>query len=256
MKNNIFFLALTLLFSVSYAQENFIFSIHAVQIEGDLEAFEKVESLYMQKVAQAAVDNGDIMGWSFNKTIHLDNINDEENYNYTFIQMSPNIEMLLSEKSNWWMNTAAILSADEQKEVAELSKKFTWKKDVRVLYHTETSFWDEYDGAVAFQFNFASPKNLDGFIAENKSLWGPYFQENKAKLKMIGWGVATKIHPQGHDWSSVVTWDIFKNLADLYQYRIGVEGLTYPLEASKMAIYNPDGFEDRPIHIGLASTKN
>ena len=27
---------------------------------------------------------------------------------------------------------------------------------------------------------------------------------------MIGWGVASKVHPRGEDWSDVVTWDAFK----------------------------------------------
>ena len=50
-----------LLFSISInAQVYQTFSMHFVKVEGDLEAFETVQSEYMQKVAQNAVNKGDI----------------------------------------------------------------------------------------------------------------------------------------------------------------------------------------------------
>ena len=39
--------------------------MHFVRIEGDLEAFETVLQNYIQKVAQNAVDKGDIVSWVF-----------------------------------------------------------------------------------------------------------------------------------------------------------------------------------------------
>lgn len=252
----LFFTILSFSFSLQ-AQENFLFTIHAVQIEGDLEAFEKAESLYMQRVAQAAVDKGDIMGWSFNKSMDLDNINDEEKYNYVFIQSAKDVKGILSPKAAWWSNAGNVLSAKEQKEVAELQKAFTWKKDVKVLYHAESAIWDSnYEGNIAFQFNFAKPKNTKGFIDENKTVWRSFFEANKSKLKMVGWGVASKVHPKGEEWSDVVTWDAFKNMEDLYQYRIGVDGIDPPTEKSNMQEYNPNGFTNSPIYVGIATTKN
>ena len=48
-------LSLILLFSTfAGAQVYQTFSMHLVRIEGDLEAFEKVQTMYMQKVAQEA----------------------------------------------------------------------------------------------------------------------------------------------------------------------------------------------------------
>ena len=257
MKKLFFLCSLLCLSLTLQGQENFLFTIHAVQIEGDLEAFEKVESMYMQRVAQAAVDKGEIMGWSLNKSMHLDNINDEENFNYVFIQSAKDVQGIVSPKSAWWNNANDILSSKELKEVEELQKTFTWKKDVKVLYQVESAIWDnKYDGSVVFQFNFAKPKNSNGFVEENKTLWRPFFDKNKSKLNMIGWGVASKVHPRGEDWSDVVTWDAFKNLEDLYQYRIGVDGVNPPSEKSNMQEYNPDGFSNSPIYVGVATTKN
>ena len=257
MKKFLFLVTVFCLGFSAQGQENFLFTIHAVHIEGDLDAFEKVESMYMQRVAQAAVDKGDIMGWSLNKSIFLDNINDEENFNYVFVQSAKNIKDIVSSKAAWWSSAGDILSAKEQEEVAELQKKFSWKKDVKVLYHVESALWDSnYDGTVVFQFNFAKPKNSNGFIEENKTLWRPFFEANNPKLNMVGWGVASKVHPLGEEWSDVVTWDAFKNLEDLYQYRIGVEGINPPSDKSNMQTYNPDGFSNSPIYMGIATTKN
>ena len=41
------------------AQAYQTYSMHFVRIEGDLEAFETVQKMYMQKVAQNAVDKGE-----------------------------------------------------------------------------------------------------------------------------------------------------------------------------------------------------
>ena len=54
----------TLTFSYSQAYQTY--TMHFVQVEGDLNAFEEREKL-MQKVAQDAVDRGDISFWAFLK---------------------------------------------------------------------------------------------------------------------------------------------------------------------------------------------
>ena len=73
------FFSFLVLFSVSlsYAQVYQVFSMHMVRVEGDLKAFEKVQSIYMQKVAQNAVENGDIAFWAFlkNPTYSFDECN-------------------------------------------------------------------------------------------------------------------------------------------------------------------------------------
>lgn len=257
MKNFFIFCASLCLALPLFAQENMIFTIHAVHVDGDLNAFEEVEGVYMKKVAQSSVDNGDITGWSFAKTLLPDNMNDEGNFNYIFVQSSASLNDFLDPKINWWENADKVLSEEEQKKVDELRQKFSWKKDVRVIYHVETALWNEnYDGPLFFQFNFATPKNRNGFIEENKTLWNNFFEKNMEKLNMVSWGVASKVHPLGKDWSSVVTWDGFRSLKDLYQYRIGVEGIQPPQETSKMTEYNPDGFTEMPIYQEIAATKS
>ena len=105
------FLFLFLAASITgFSQDNPMFSLHLVRVEGDLAAFEQVQKIYMQKVAQDAVDKGDISFWGFLKTYRLDGVDDEEIYNYLFIQGSQNVDALLSDKAAWWNNAPNVLT--------------------------------------------------------------------------------------------------------------------------------------------------
>ena len=128
MKNIIY--TTILLFSISInAQVYQTFSMHFVKVEGDLEAFETVQSEYMQKVAQNAVNKGDIAFWAFLKRHTWDGINDEDRWNYLFVQSNSNVSAILSPKNSWWNNASNVLSKEEQAkaEKAALSTaKYLW----------------------------------------------------------------------------------------------------------------------------------
>lgn len=175
------FFSLLVLFSVSlsFAQVYQVFSMHMVRVEGDLEAFEKVQSIYMQKVAQNAVENGDIAFWAFLKRVTMDNIDNEERMNYLFVQSNNGIDELFSEKNSWWNNASKVLSKSEQAKVEELSKGFKWTKDARLVFQDEVSIAKGLGKII--QFNFARPKDLNGFIAENQSLWKKPFRIKHGK---------------------------------------------------------------------------
>ena len=196
---------LLFLFTVAiWAQEGAIVTMHAVLIEGDTEAFETVQTKYFQKVAQSAVNDGDIAGWNFLRAVRLDGMNDEEEYNYMFVQGNSSVASTLSSKNAFWNKAEEVLSKKEFKELQELQTKFTWKKDVRVMYRIDSGLWmvssiDDYMNSI-IQFNFARPANNAAFLQENKELWKPFFQENGSKMNMISWGTGQKIHPTGADW--------------------------------------------------------
>lgn len=237
---------LLLLFTVAiWAQEGAIITMHAVLIEGDTEAFETVQTKYYQKVAQSAVNDGDIAAWNFLRAVRLDGMNDEEEYNYMFVQGNSSVAATLSAKNAFWNNAEKVLSKKEFKELQELQTKFTWKKDVRVMYRIDSGLWmvssaDDYVNSI-IQFNFARPANSTAFLQENKELWKPFFHENGSKMNMISWGTGQKIHPTGADWAAVMSWDMFSSLEDLFNYRLG-DGINWPADQSNMAEINPDGF--------------
>ena len=133
-------LSLILLFSTfAGAQVYQTFSMHLVRIEGDLEAFEKVQTMYMQKVAQAAVEKGDIAFWAFLKRFTLDGLDDEKRKNYLFVQSNTDITAMLSDKNSWWSNAKNVLSKEEMDMVSALRKSYTWVEDSRHIFVDEVS---------------------------------------------------------------------------------------------------------------------
>lgn len=227
------------------AQAYQTYSMHFVRVEGNLEAFETVQKTYMQKIAQNAVDKGDISFWAFLKSVRMDNIDDEKRKNYLFVQSNSNITAILSEKNQWWNSASTVLTKEEQAIVGELSSKFSWTEDSRHIFQDEVSIVKGLGTHI--QFNFANPKNLAGFIAENKTLWKNYFSKNMTKMGMVNWGVGRKIAPTGMNTSSVSTWDMFDSLESLMKYRAGFELPADISKKSKMNLYNPDGWRYSPI---------
>ncbi|MDB4291569.1 hypothetical protein N9922_05090 [Cyclobacteriaceae bacterium] len=234
------------------AQEYGVYSMHFVRIEGNTDDFEKVQSMYMQKVAKQAAEKGDITFWAFLKHVAMDNIDDEERYNYVFVQSNASIEAMLSEKNNWWNHAAGVLNTEEQALVSALSATHTWTADSRHIYLDEGSIAKGLGGFI--QFNFARPENVEGFIQENLTLWKPYFEKNMERMGMVNWGVGRKIAPLGANWAKVSTWDMFNTLEELMKYRIGYEMPTDLLKKSKMTDYNPDGFMMMPIFQMMANS--
>jgi hypothetical protein len=245
MKKLFTLLLLLLLSTTMSAQAYQTYSMHFLRVEGDLEAFETVQKMYMQKVAQNAVDKGDISFWAFLKRVTMDNIDDEQRKNYLFVQSNTDVSAILSVKNQWWNNVTSVLTKEEQAIVGELNTKFTWTADSRHIFKDEVSIVKGLGTHI--QFNFASPKNLAGFIAENKSLWKTYFSKNMSKMGMVNWGVGRKIAPTGMDSSSVATWDMFDSLENLMKFRVGFALPSNISKKSKMSSYNPDGWKYSPI---------
>lgn len=245
MKHFLILMVLFLFSTNSISQEGAIVTMHAALVEGDLKAFEEAETKYMKKLAQHAADKGDILAWNLLKAVRLDGINDEEQYNYMFVQSNKTVEDILDPKNMFWNLADSVLTEQEQAELAKLREKFTWTKDVHVVYRIDSGLWmandaSDYEGSV-IQFNFAKPKDAPAFLAENASLWKPFFKENGSKMNMLSWGAGAKIHPTGDEWASVMTWDMFSSLSDLFKYRLG-DDIDYPLDKSNMGEINPEGF--------------
>lgn len=250
MKKILSILAIVLI-SIHVAQAQRVFSIHAVRMEGNVQNFEKAQKI-QSKVAQAAVNSGDISGWIFLQTVKIDGLDDENGFNYVFAQSANSIDQLLDPKFMWWNNNAKVLSKAEQDDLALLNTSFKLTKDELNVFVTE----DDLPGAGEYvQFNFGRPANITGFVAENKALWKPFFKDNMAKLNMGGWGVSRRITTgTSLERNTIMTWDVFKSLNDLMKFRIGFPLPKEMTDKSKMAQYIPDGFTQQQIHKVVAYT--
>ncbi len=253
-------LIIAVLFStVQFTNAQKVVSLHAVRIEGNTDAFEKVETELNAKVAQDAVNKGDVGYWGLFKVQKFNTSIDANEYNYVWVQWANNIEDLLSTKSAWWNNIDKVLTPAELEQRKALLSTYKGVKDERNIFVVEDEAYDN-GFAAYFQFNFGRPASVNGFIEENKALWKPFFAKNMSKMNMKVWGVGRRItYPTLEtSQSTVISWDGFGSLEDLMKYRIGIKlpGLTEVNQKSKMGTYMPNGFSYAPIFKVLKNTTN
>jgi len=248
MKKILLFIAVLCMVQIANAQR--VFVLHAVRVEGNTEAFEKVEAELNAKVAQDAVNKGEILNWSLSKVEKLNQVDNPNEFNYVFAQWANNIDELMSAKSAWWNNAEKVLSPAEFEQRKALMAQYKWTKDENNIFVAEGEAYNPGE-AKYVQFNFGKPANVSGFIAENKALWKPFFEKNMGKMNMKIWGVARRLTfpTMETSHSSVMSWDAFGSLEDLMKYRIGlnISGYNEVLQKSKMAVYMPSGFSYAPI---------
>lgn len=109
--------------------------------------------------------------------------------------------------------------------------------------------------ADVYVVNFGKPENLNGFVTENKNLWGPLFQGlmKSGDTGLISWGVRSTIYPLGSNTNhTVFTYDGFSSLSHALKalengYLDGNIDSSV-LEKSNMSEYDPNGFSDIVIY--------
>ena len=101
MKKNILFILLLTFYSVSSQ----IAVFHPVQVPSDqVEKFEKVQTEYVQKIAQDAVDKGNLGAWALLKAFN----STSEDYNYLWVHLYQDVDQVV-DKFSWWANSEEVL---------------------------------------------------------------------------------------------------------------------------------------------------
>jgi hypothetical protein len=251
-------LIIAVLCTVQFANAQKVFSLHAVRVEGNTDAFEKVETEYMSKVTQDAVNKGDVLYWGLFKVHKFNNTLAPGEFNYVWVQWANSIDDLLGAKGEWWKNISKVLTPAEMDQVKTFGASYKGVEDARNIFVVEDEAYDNSGSAPYFQFNFGRPANVAGFIEENKTVWKPYFVKNMGKMNMKMWGVARRLSFPSMETShnTVMSWDAFSSLEDLMKYRIGLQfpGVDEASKKSKMGTLLPDGFSYMPIFKVLKST--
>ena len=227
-------LFLSLLFAATLVSAQEVFNAHYRHVKAENVAeFEKLESEYWQKIAQKAVDAGEIEYWVLLRRVNTIGLEETEP-THVFITGFTSPEKAFDTPSTWWSK------GDQAKATTNISKAV-----IHQFWKTE----DRIPGAGKYViFNYASPKDLDGFIKENSSLWKPYFEKTKTMIGMTFWGMASKIDPQTKGYSTVLTWDGFDKLSDAMNHlSYGGSVDQAVLAKTKMNEINPDGFNTRAV---------
>ena len=243
MKRNILFIFLLTFYSVSSQ----IAVFHPVQVPGDqVETFEKIQTEYVQKIAQDAVDNGNLGAWALLKAFNATS----EDYNYLWVHLYQDVDQVV-DKFSWWANSEEVLGIKPDILYGDIDAK----ADRRYFYKMELAIDGDSDGEWVI-LNFGNPDNVEQFLKDSEKIVMPHFEKMMNKSGMLGWGVATKITPQGKnsqggDYATAMTYDIYDNLKNVMLHMSGgaaIEGL--PIDK-----LTPANFSIRGIFRVITGTK-
>ncbi len=243
MKRNILFIFLLTFYSVSSQ----IAVFHPVQVPGDqVETFEKIQTEYVQKIAQDAVDKGNLGAWALLKAFNATS----EDYNYLWVHLYQDVDQVV-DKFTWWSNSEEVLGIKPDILYGDIDAK----ADRRYFYKMELAINGDSDGEWVI-LNFGNPDNVDQFLKDSEKIVMPHFEKMMNKSGMLGWGVATKITPQGKnsqggDYATAMTYDVYDNLKNVMLHMSGgaaIEGL--PIDK-----LTPANFSIRGIFRVITGTK-
>ena len=243
MKRNILFIFLLTFYSVSSQ----IAVFHPVQVPGDqVETFEKIQTEYVQKIAQDAVDKGNLGAWALLKAFNATS----EDYNYLWVHLYQDVDQVV-DKFTWWANSEEVLGIKPDILYGDIDAK----ADRRYFYKMELAINGDSDGEWVI-LNFGNPDNVDQFLKDSEKIVMPHFEKMMNKSGMLGWGVATKITPQGKnsqggDYATAMTYDVYDNLKNVMLHMTGgaaIEGL--PIDK-----LTPANFSIRGIFRVITGTK-
>ena len=197
----------------------------------DIEEFERKETTYWSKVKKQNIDNGKQIFWGLMRKVGTAGNNE---VNYAFVNVFPSMEDMLN--TSW---NPESLGFDVQDAISPYT--------VFEIHNYKVLDQIPGQGGKYSVWNYARPKNLNGFIKENQDLWKPFMEKSikKGNTGMTDWGIGARLYPKGQNESTVMTWDGYKSLIDAMN-ALDETDFTPPAK-SKMDEYDPDGFRLRVI---------
>ena len=244
MKKLISILFLLLFFSVN-AQE--IFVLQPVNIDHSAsEKFEMLEKTYATPLAQNAKNNGIIKNWYLMKSTNGGYA--QEKALYVWVHVYESINQMMNAGS-WW----------ETQEMFGVPSSIIYDGVTRYpvgsfIYKTEKSLDSERAGKFVI-FNWASPLNLNQTmeIADQVS---ESFKNNMKKSGMSGWGMATRVYPQGSEFEPLFFWDAYETREQAMEHLMnqGVLSVVKPEMMQKIFSQLPNGFSRRVIMESITGT--
>ncbi len=245
---SLLFLALVFTFSLN-AQISYIQFRHVPADQE--EKFVENETKHWSKVAQSAINKGQMSSWSL---WHKIGINGDVNSapNYVMVNTFENLDNM--DLNKVWSDNMDALGDVKAEDVATMS--FT---TVTHEYYVQSE--DHVGGDYKFALvNFAKPTDLTAFIQENRQLWKPLHEAsiNNVLNSMTYWGMSSVIYPAGNQaMFSVFTVDGFNTFKDALDYLRFTEtsdnspnaaAWNNVLDKTKMDELMPNGFERRVIY--------
>ena len=210
----------TILFAFCLNAQIVVF--HPVKVpNSEIEKFIEIETNYSKKSAQDAVNNGNLEGWALLRRFNPG----PDGYNFMWVNVYKDVKTVV-EKGSWWGNSEKTLGIKP-------SVLYDYGKDIvadRRYYYEMKLQLNGNDSPEFVIFNFTTPDDVDAMIDQTKKYVMPHFSKKMKSSGMVGWGLGTKITPQGEEFSSVMTYDSYDSLENVMLHLAGkgvIEGLPF-----------------------------
>ena len=225
-------LFLVALLSLSFGVNAQYYSVTYINVsQDDVAEVGRLETQYWSKVAKANIQAGKQLGWGL--FAHVGGNSD--NWTHAFINVYETIDQMM-DQSIWDPETLIGVSAED----INTAKYYNSTN----IHHYKIQGQVPGTDGVAAIWNYGRPENLQGFVQDNVTLWGPFFEKNDTGR--TNWGIATKITGVNQTNATVMTWDGYESVADAVKVLAG-EGDNSGPSKSKAGDYMPDGFLYRAV---------
>ena len=241
MKKKVFS-SLIALFSINILLAQIVVFTPVKVEQGDVEQFLNVEMNYSKQIAQDAVNNGNLLGWALLQSTNPG----PDDYNYMWVNAYPDINTAAN-NNMWWNNSEKVVGIKPDALFSDSSK---YKFDRSYTYQMKMTIPNTAPAGYVI-LNFATPDDVDAVAASSKKYVLPHFKKNMSDHGMVGWGMATKITPQGQDYSSIMFYDSYDSLANAMRHLAG-EGVVKDLPLDKLEKVT---WEMRPLMKVVAGTE-
>ena len=155
--------------------------------------------------------------------------------------LSPEAFEIAANENAWWSHSEKVVGIKPDVLFSDSSK---YKYDRSYTYKMQMSIPNTGPAAYVI-LNFATPDDVNAVAASSKKYVIPHFKKNMSDNGMVGWGMATKITPQGQEYSSMMTYDSYDSLKNAMKHLAG-EGIN-SLRYNSAPIISP--IEDMPCTI-------
>ena len=143
-----------ILLSLCFCLTTYLFSqvyvMHGVKVLPENQSlFEKIETQYVSKIAQDAVNKGNLGGWGLIKIDPY--IGESGGYNYIFVNGFKDIDHM-NENSDWWANSKEVLGIEPDvlyRDLVEESGRYVYKQQMEIQGKSPAKH-------IAFYFGYAN----------------------------------------------------------------------------------------------------
>lgn len=249
----LFVILLVLLQVHSKAQEVFVLQPTIIDPK-DTKLFEANEIKYARELAQDAKNNGKISQWHLLKRVEGfgragGELNRDEKVNYMWVHIYKNPSQLANVEP-WWQT--------EKKFGVPTSTAYGNVNRVDIgnfIYKMEKKFDTDRTGKY-FIFNWAYPSSMTDALGLADKI-SDSFKGDMKKVEMSGWGMASRVYPQGKEYAPLFFWDNYEKLDQTLSHLMNGAVIKSIDPALLKQIPNvlPNGWHNRVVFEYVTGTK-